>query len=150
MIFRGDQLLGAMRGSPRRLLEVMHADGKQHPERPDWVLLDIPFTTSPFNGSPDDLPPIGIEVKSTTNVICKVLCLDWGGECVKNPRQEVIGVVLEVICDGRGGILSFQVDFRDDLGIQVLRIEDCKLWLLPVISEDEYAILDMMVEFIFP
>jgi hypothetical protein len=37
------------------------------------------------------------------------------------------------------------VDFRDDLGVQIVPVEGCKDWSRPQISIDEFHILDMVI-----
>jgi hypothetical protein len=60
------------------------------------------------------------------------------------------GSVIEVVSHGRDGQLCFKVDFGEDLGVQIVPVEDCKDWSPPQISEDEYHILDMLVACIKP
>jgi hypothetical protein len=72
-----------------------------------------------------NLPPITPEGNTLRKVIVQLLCLNWGGEYVDNPCQEAIGIILDVVPDGRVGKQCFEVDFGDDLSIQVVPIEDC-------------------------
>jgi hypothetical protein len=71
-----------------------------------------------------------------------------GGECVQNPCQTITGVVVEVIPDRQCGKLSLKLDFGDDLGVQVVALENCELSSPPKITPAEYGILEMVIEFI--
>ena len=44
--------------------------------------------------------------------------------------------------------MSLELNFGDDLGVQVVTLEDCQFNSPPKIFPKEYDILDMMVEFI--
>jgi hypothetical protein len=146
-------VLGARRdigSSPSDHSECMPADIQGGRELPDWVHVDVPFIESPLPTSDDNLPPIGKEGNSPVKVICKVLSLDWGGECVQNPCQTATGYVMEVVPDGKDGKVCYKVNFGEDLGVQVVPVEDCGDWAPPQVSAEEYHILDMMVEYIRP
>jgi hypothetical protein len=74
---------------------------------------------------PTDFSPIGREGKAIRKVLLKLLCLEWGGEYLDNPCQLVTGFVLDIVQKGRDGKCSFLIDFRADLGIQIVPTEDC-------------------------
>jgi hypothetical protein len=57
---------------------------------------------------------------------------------------------VDVVPIGREGKRSFLIDFGEDLDVQVVPIEDCCAWHAPSVLEEEYSIVDKMVDFIQP
>lgn len=84
---------------------------------------DVEFTYNTTGVTENNFPPISKEGK---NISCKILCLDWGGEFVQNPCQYATGSIIEVVPHNRDGKLSFKVDFGNDLGVQIVLVEECQ------------------------
>lgn len=61
-----------------------------------------------------------------------------------------MGLVIDVLPHGRHGKHSFKVDFGDDLGVQVVSVEDYDTWSPPEVFDEEKHMLDMVVAFIRP
>lgn len=131
---------------PESLLRNINAEQG----RPPWMQEDVFLTTSSLHRTEDNMPPIGNEGNTPKKVICKILCLDWSRESVQNPCQHVTGLVIDILPHGRHGKLSFEVDFGDDLGVQVVPVEECETWSPPEVSDEEKCMLEMVVAFIRP
>jgi hypothetical protein len=74
-----------IRSSSISLVDSIPNNNDDQSEVPDWVHDDVDFPGVSLHDSDENLPPIGRQSNFHQNIICKVLCLDWGGEYVHNP-----------------------------------------------------------------